>query len=463
MHENALRLPSAPAAAGPQDQTCAALAALTSALGLYWAEYDADGTRLAALLPPASANCASGGACPLLALDACCNAAHVFSYSPPHAPGHLVACHGSPLRPPAENVVKALADSLHQTVRAEQEMHDTVRELASTYQELAVAYGILEAISLPSSRELIAGAVLAHLNGAIGASGGCVLSLDQGNRALPLASQDMTPQDLALVQQWVQEHASQAPLDAPLSFQVGERQVLLSSLRRDENWCGLLALCRPAETPFGSREAKLVEATSRQAALAIQSRVLVDDLRQLFLSTIEALVAAIEAKDPYTCGHSRRVAGWARATAEGLGLPPSHVEDLYTAAVVHDVGKIGVDTAILRKQGHLSEVEWQAVRTHPDRGAGIIGCVPQLRHIIAAVRHHHERCDGRGYPFGLADTQIPLDALVIAVCDAYDAMTSERPYRGALTPQVAREELSRCGGTQFSAQVVDAFLKSEAA
>lgn len=448
-----------------EDHMSTALATLAASLGLYWAQYDADGARLAALLPPAAASCAVVPQCPLLTAKGPCRTAHHFPISSgAQAGGRLVACHGAPQKPPDENVVKALAEALEATAEAEHEMAATVRELAATYQELSVAYGILETISLPSSRESVAQTLLAHVSGTMGASGACVLSLDGDSQAVPLAIQNMLPEEIAVVLDRLQTRPSdQAGPDMPFTFETQGKHVLVSGLNRDQRWCGLLAISRPAESPFSSREAKLLQATARQAALAIRNRMLVEDLRNLFTSSIEALVAAIEAKDPYTCGHSRRVANTARATALMLGLPQQEVDDIYTAGVVHDVGKIAVDTAILRKDGRLNEEEWQAVRVHPDRGAAIIGCIPQLRHIVSAVRHHHERFDGRGYPFGLHETQIPVDALIISVCDSYDAMTSQRPYRQALPVAVAQDELSRCTGSQFSKAVVEAFIEAEAA
>jgi HD-GYP domain-containing protein (c-di-GMP phosphodiesterase class II) len=281
---------------------------------------------------------------------------------------------------------------------------------------------------------------------------------------MTMGVRDLSDLDLEALQfQLPSELAAVSQFDAPFAFALEDKQALACPIRVGEGPSGLLVVCRPSAQPFSSREAKLLAATGRQAALAIRNRSLVEELRSLFVSTVQALVAAIEAKDPYTCGHSRRVGASARATARILGLSESRIEDIHTAAVVHDVGKIGVDTAILRKTGRLDAQEWRAVRTHPDRGAGIIGCVPQLRHITGAVRHHHERSDGSGYPQGLIEAQIPLEAGIIAVCDSYDAMTSQRPYRAAMSHQQALAELQRCSGTQFAAGIVDAFAAGQAA
>ncbi|MGC7880231.1 HD-GYP domain-containing protein, partial [Desulforudis sp. 1190] len=166
-----------------------------------------------------------------------------------------------------------------------------------------------------------------------------------------------------------------------------------------------------------------------------------------------------EAKDAYTRGHSVRVAKLARACARALGLNTEEQEQVYLAALLHDVGKIGVSEDVLLKPGRLDPAEWEEVKSHPVVGARIIEPARFPTAVIAAVRHHHEDYDGGGYPDGLAGEEIPLLARVIRVADTYDAMTSARPYRQALTPQQALEELRRWAGRQFDPRVVEAFLR----
>jgi HD-GYP domain-containing protein (c-di-GMP phosphodiesterase class II) len=390
--------------------------------------------------------------------------------------GTLVACHGAPTLSPPVSAADSLARAWLSYRRADAEVDSTVKELATTYQELGLAYGILEAISLPGPREMLAESLVAHLRLALGASGALFLLLKAGEMPRVLAHEGLADLDLRMLPAALLDRAkSISQRDGPFDFRLGQYHllaILTGELSRfggpasstDHGAIGLLAVCRDAARPFGSREAKLLLACSRQAALAIRNRALVEELQALFGSTIEALVAAIEAKDPYTCGHSRRVADTARATGAALGLDPGCLADLHTAAIVHDVGKIAVDTAILRKTtGGLSEPQWQEIRRHPERGAGIIGCVPQLRELAPAVRHHHERPDRAGYPDGLPALQIPLGARIIAVCDSYDAMTSHRPYRLALPIGEARRELRSNSGTQFDAAVAAAFLDTTAA
>lgn len=451
-----------------------AVSQLGRQLGLQWAIFDGDGKCLERHPEAAGEQCLGPQHCSLQRVESQCPGAVVVRPAVElSSEWRLVACRGCPQAEPPQQAAETLAGALYASRRAEEEMSSTIRELTVTYQELAIAYGTLEAVSIASPRETMAGEVLERVTAAVNASGGCFLSREAGGRIEALAVYDLAPPELSLAQRLLRDLPAipAAPAgspqtrwnDPPLSVRADEYHLLACPVISGEQCLGLLAVSRPLDTPFSSREAKLLRATSRQAALAIRNRTLVDELRDLFLSTVEALVAAIEAKDPYTCGHSRRVAESARATAELLGWEQGQRDDLYTAAVVHDIGKIGVDTAILRKQGRLTAEEWLSVREHPARGAAIIGCVPQLRHLTAAVRHHHERADGRGYPDGLDRQEMPLGARIISVCDAFDAMTSQRPYRLAVDEKAACTELARCAGSQFDEEVVEAFATTRIA
>jgi len=372
-----------------------------------------------------------------------------------------VACHGSVGTAPSDTAAGALASAFEHHHRAEDDARSTVRELTATYQELAIAYGIMETISQPTPRETIAQDLLAHVASAVNADGCCLLYLSEAGSLEPLAVNAMPAAELQAIWRRLMAASGEASrLDEPFVVPVGERQILVSGLYDEAGCEGLVALARAADQPFNSREAKMLQAAGRQAILALRNRALVDDLRSLFMSTVQALVAAIEIKDAYTCGHSRRVAQAARDTAQLLGLSASRAEDVYMAGVVHDIGKIAIEKAVLCKPGKLSPAEWEIVRGHPEHGAGIIDCVPQLRHLVAGIRHHHERRDGRGYPAGLSEDEIPLEAGIIAVADTYDAMTSQRSYRPGMSAPAAVEELRACSGPQFSGDIVQAFIET---
>lgn len=179
-----------------------------------------------------------------------------------------------------------------------------------------------------------------------------------------------------------------------------------------------------------------------------------------YTGAIRALAAALDARDPYTAGHSERVSVLSVAIGREIGLPAEDLEVLRLGALLHDIGKIGVPDQVLRKPGSLTPAEYDVIKEHPALGARILRSVPFLFRHLPIVELHHERPDGRGYPRGLRDEDIPLPARIVHVADAYDAMTSARAYRGALPPGVALREIWRCAGTEFHADVVAALAKA---
>jgi HD-GYP domain-containing protein (c-di-GMP phosphodiesterase class II) len=187
----------------------------------------------------------------------------------------------------------------------------------------------------------------------------------------------------------------------------------------------------------------------------------VTELETLNMETISAFVRAIDARDPYTARHSEKVAAYAVQLAQALGLSPERCERIRLAGLLHDVGKVGLERSILHKPGALSDDEWEQVRDHPKLSAHIIGGVTRFAAFLAGARHHHERFDGRGYPDGLIGTDIPLDARILSVADAFDAMTSDRSYRPALSHEEAKRRLVDDAGTRFDPRCVDAFVDLE--
>jgi putative nucleotidyltransferase with HDIG domain len=200
----------------------------------------------------------------------------------------------------------------------------------------------------------------------------------------------------------------------------------------------------------------------RQAlTLRTRSRELLESYRKLeesSLEAIESLNATVDAKDPYTAGHSARVQGIALAVAEELGLSSEQLDAIRFGGLFHDIGKIAVPDSILTKPGVLDREEYAAIRCHPGDGAAIVSHFSRLRDAVPIIRHHHERWDGEGYPERLAGDAIPQEACIVGLADAWDAMTTDRPYRLALSVDEAAAEVRRCRGTQFSPTVVDAFF-----
>lgn len=186
------------------------------------------------------------------------------------------------------------------------------------------------------------------------------------------------------------------------------------------------------------------------------------ELAQTNRELLELMVKSIEARDPYTSGHSRRVRDYARQIAGLLKLPASDVEKIATAALLHDVGKIYDKYApILAKEARLTPEEWAIIKEHPADGAALIATMTRLRELVPAVRHHHENWDGSGYPEGLREEEIPLASRIIMFADTFDAMTTKRPYRGPLGEVEVRAELLRCRGRQFDPQIADRLLASD--
>jgi putative nucleotidyltransferase with HDIG domain len=181
-------------------------------------------------------------------------------------------------------------------------------------------------------------------------------------------------------------------------------------------------------------------------------------LQSSYLGTVEALSEALDARDGYTAGHAHSVAEMVEATGRALGMSDRELHGLRWAALFHDIGKIGVPDRILNKPGPLDDAEWALMKRHPIVGAQILAPLDFLAPSIPIVRHEHEHWDGSGYPDGLAGEQIPLGARVILVCDAYHAMTSDRPYRAALDPREALRRLHEGASRQFDPRVVEAFV-----
>ena len=181
-------------------------------------------------------------------------------------------------------------------------------------------------------------------------------------------------------------------------------------------------------------------------------------LEQAYLDMIQTLRYTVEAKDPYTRGHSDRVSEYSVLIGEKMGLPEENIKTLRVGGLFHDIGKIGIPDSILLKTDKLSDDEYSEIKNHPSIGAHILGAASIFKNIIPIVKHHHERFDGRGYPSGLKGDEIPFLARIAAVADTFDAMTSKRSYRNALDLQFVKEEIQRCKGTQFDPQIADVFL-----
>lgn len=210
---------------------------------------------------------------------------------------------------------------------------------------------------------------------------------------------------------------------------------------------------------FKEYDLELLIAVAKQAATAIARAKLHADLHNLFYSSIEAIVTALDAKDPYTAGHSKRVTEFSVMLAREMGLSEELIVKVRLAALLHDIGKIGIPDHILRKPSVLTSEEFAEIRKHPCLGAEILSKIPKMGEVVLAVKHHHEKWNGSGYPDKLAGASIPLISRVLCVADAFDAMTSNRAYRKNLSIEEAILEINRSIGSHFEHYIAEAFLK----
>jgi len=227
----------------------------------------------------------------------------------------------------------------------------------------------------------------------------------------------------------------------------------------------MVAINRLDKQDFDSTDVKLFNPVANKCAVFVDNGRLFKDLEELFIGSLRALTSSIDAKDPYTRGHSERVAFISRWIAERIAeekpLEEGQIHKIYLAGLLHDIGKMGVDEVVLRKKGKLTEQELNQMRMHPSIGGAILSEIKQMHDIVPGILHHHERADGKGYPSGLTTEQIPLTGKIVGLADSFDAMTSKRTYRDAMTVEQALEEIKSGLGTQFDEQVGRIFINSD--
>ena len=226
----------------------------------------------------------------------------------------------------------------------------------------------------------------------------------------------------------------------------------------DSGWAAI-AIALDADDDLDERQLELLAGIAGQAKMALTNALSFASLERTFLSTVEALANALEAKDAYTSSHARWITDMALKVGEELGLEPTALKRVELGALFHDIGKIGIPAAILTKPGPLTEEERMLIETHPELGERILAPIEQLEHVRPIVRACHERFDGKGYPDHLEGEEIPLEARIIFVCDAFHAMTTTRPYREALPVEEARRRLIEAAGSQFDPAIVEVCLR----
>jgi HD-GYP domain-containing protein (c-di-GMP phosphodiesterase class II) len=239
------------------------------------------------------------------------------------------------------------------------------------------------------------------------------------------------------------------------------RQIIIVPLTEGEHLFGWLAAFNHVDDlEFGTVEANLLASIGTMLGIHSGNRELYRQQMEFMAAVVRALTSAIDAKDPYTCGHSDRVARVSVRIAQEMGCEEKFLDTIYMAGLLHDTGKIGIDDNVLRKPGRLTDEEFEQIKQHPEIGYNILRDLKQLSDCLPAVLHHHEQWDGGGYPAGLAGEEIPLIARIMAVADAYDAMHSDRPYRKGMPEEKVESILREGAGQQWDQAVVDAYFEA---
>lgn len=307
---------------------------------------------------------------------------------------------------------------------------------------------------------------------------GSLMLLDEKRWELRIAASSGLPPELISssrekigkgISGWVAEKgkplliSNSSSLDPALSESMrdgGISSALCVPLIIKEKVIGVLNLSKTrTEDQFTNADQEMLSVLCGQAAIAIENARLYMRLEDSYLSTIIALSAAVEARDSYTIGHMHHISEYSTAIAKELGLGNEEIADIRIAGLLHDLGKIGIPDNILLKPGKLSEAEYDIMKSHPTVGVRIVESIESLKNSSVIIGSHQEQYDGEGYPNGLKGVDIPLGARILAVADAFDAMTTTRPYRKAMSYKEAFEEIKRCSGTQFDPEVVKCFTK----
>jgi HD-GYP domain-containing protein (c-di-GMP phosphodiesterase class II) len=387
---------------------------------------------------------------------------------------------------PARALLRVAA-AVQAQLRAESQVRQAQREveklsdnLASTYEEICLLHGVTQNLRISSDEEQLSTLVLRWLQDCLPARGVAIHLLPvakEGNVTYKARTQGVLlsagecPLDRDSFAQLIESlnlEAGCGPLVANQNVTSSAdwafpsvRQIIVVPMAEGDRLFGwLAAINHQADAEFGTVEASLLNSIGAMLGIHAGNRDLYRQQSEFLASVVRALTSAIDAKDPYTCGHSDRVARISVRLAKELGCEHEVLHTLYMAGLLHDIGKIGIDDAVLRKPGKLTNEEFEHIKEHPELGYRILADIKQLADVLPAVLHHHEQWDGRGYPFKLSGEQIPMIARIVAVADAFDAMTSDRPYRPGMAIEKVDEIFTSGRGRQWDPEVVAAYFSA---
>jgi hypothetical protein len=353
-------------------------------------------------------------------------------------------------------------------------LEDNIKQLEESKHAMQYVLSRLAAgLASPHSINAFLDLIVEITANALGAKSGILLVLDEDKQELYIKSAFGVPEDFKNMRfavgeegpGWAAKHRK--PLLAPALNKVTDKQgqgiftppLLCAPMLYQDRLIGVLAVAgKSGGGSFDGDELLIVTNLASQTAVALENERLNKSAEETYLETISALAMAVEARDLYSRGHSDRVSQYAVKIARQLHLDSDMIHDIENAGELHDVGKIGISDSILKKPGPLTPGEWQVMRRHPVIGEGIVKPVHSLSRLCSIIRYHHEWMDGSGYPDGLKGDKIPLGAKILAVVDSFDAMTSDRPYRKALSTEEAKQELKKYIDIRYDRNVVEAFL-----
>ncbi|MEW4451877.1 HD-GYP domain-containing protein [Bremerella sp. JC817] len=377
----------------------------------------------------------------------------------------------------ASVVIEKMASDL-EIGRLTEEIDKVSDSLSSTYEEISLLYGLTQNLRISSSDSQLGDLALNWLLEVIPCRGLSILyqqpKCHHGTSPTLESSMLMAgecPVDARMLSKLVDQfHLNEKRSAFVANQRITERadwplseirQVIAVPLVESDNIFGwLFAINHTEDKGFGTVEASLLSSVGTILGIHSGNIELYRRQSEFVTSVVRALTSAIDAKDPYTCGHSDRVARLAVRLAQELNLDTETLNLLYMAGLLHDVGKIGIDDSVLRKPGRLTDEEYEHIKLHPELGCNILSGLKELEDVLPVVLHHHEQWDGQGYPHRLSGESIPLLARITAVADAYDAMSSDRPYRKGMPIEKVNQIFLEGSGTQWDPDVVEAFFSA---
>ncbi len=379
----------------------------------------------------------------------------------------------------AAEAARALWTASRRIAQLETEVEKISAEIADTYEEITLLHRLTNNLKLSKTDESLARIAMEWLKEVLPVEGLAIHlvppampeSFTPDSRTAPvlLTAGDcpLGERDFERLVQHLRRDGMEGPVVINSAVTSGQdwpfpavRELILVPLAEGENLFGWMAATNHSQDgEFGTDEAELLNSVATILGIHSGNIELYRQQAELLAGVVRALTSAIDAKDPYTCGHSERVALVSVALARELGCDAATIKTIYLSGLLHDVGKIGIDDNVLRKPGKLTEAEFEHIKTHAEIGYKILLDLKKLGQVLPVVRHHHEAWNGQGYPHGLAATNIPFLARIVAVADAFDAMGSDRPYRPGMDDAKLDQVMRDGAGTQWDPEVVEAFFR----